>query len=479
MKYKTSSIVTLVLLLAAGGTSLQAMAQTATDNFSMPSAVPAGTKIQIDGSDSMQAVNQGLKSRFQKQFPGTDITLPSKYQGSDAGIKAVETGKVDLASIGRLITTSETARGIAAKEIGRSKIAIIVKDNNPYQGNLTLKDFAKIYRGEITNWSQLASSKGAKGKIKVIDRPNSSDTRRAFANYPVFQNGKLKTGSNAEKLTEDSTPAMVAKLGQNDIGYAPADQVKNIPGVRAITLHGTQPDNPKYPFSQPLVYAYNNKDGKVTDGAKAFLGYVSDPTGQTGINESIAAGVAATGAATATIDPNPVNDNNSTSITKTDDVVVPSTPELSTTTNSVSNTGIFPWWWMLPVLAAGGGLLWWLNRKKTTATTYRTSPSYSVPTRKSTETISGGASSTENRSSSGYIPTGTSTAKIESQRATVENLAPDLRQVWLAVNNDPTNFESIVTRSQHSEKHVTNALSQLESLGLVTQLPGRKYQRSH
>ncbi len=464
MKYKSSLILTLALLLAAGETNLNAVAQMATDSFPLPKTVAAGTKLHIDGSNSMQAVNQGLKERFQKQFPGTDITLPAKYQGSDTAVKAVEAGKVDLASIGRIITKEEIAKGIAAKEIGRSKIAIIVKNNNPYKGNLTLKDFAKIYQGKVTDWSQLASSKGAKGKIKVIDRPNTSDTRRAFSNYPVFQNGQLKTGSNVEKLTEDSTTAMVAKLGQNDIGYAPADQVKNIPGIRSITLHNTQPDNPKYPFSQPLVYAYKNKDGKVSEGAKAFVGYASDPTGQKGISESIAAGVVATDTA-------PVVDGNNVKPAPTiEDVAVPSTAEITTTTTPAPAKGGLPWWWMLPALAAGGGLLWFLNKKKPTETIYRTSTAY-APTRKSTDTI--------DRSSSGYIPTTTSTARVDAHQSTVEHLSPDLRDVWLAINNEPTNFDSIVTRAQHSETHVTNALSQLESMGLITQLPGRKYQRAH
>lgn len=477
MQHKNRSIVTLALLLLTGATHLKAVAQTPNDQFPLPKTVSDGTKVQIDGSNSMQAVNQGLKARFQKQFPGTDITLPTTYQGSDAGVKAVTAGKADLASIGRWITKAELDQGVAAKAIGRSKIAIIVKENNPYKGNLTLQDFAKIYRGEITDWSQLASAKGAKGKIKVIDRPNNSDTRRAFANYPVFQKGKLKTGANAQKLTEDSTPAMVAKLGDDGIGYAPADQVKNIPGIRAITLHGTQPDNPKYPFSQPLVYAYKNKDGKVTDGAKAFLGYVGDPTGKKGIEESIAAGVAATGAAATGTDPMGANPTNSID---TDPAIGASTAAVSEITTPGITTPIpatpatkggLPWWWMLPTLFAGGGLLWFLNRQKPTEPINQLSTSY-APTRKST--------ATSDRTSTGYIPTGTATGTVDEGRlASIENLSPDLRHVWLAINHEPTNFESIVTNSQHSEKYVTNALSQLETMGLVTQLPGRRYQRAH
>jgi phosphate transport system substrate-binding protein len=473
MQHKNSSIVTLTLLLLAGVTQINAVAQTPSDNFPLPKAVPSGTKVQIDGSNSMQAVNQGLKDRFQKQFPGTDVTLPATYQGSDAAVKAVEAGKADLASIGRWITKAELDQGVAAKAIGRSKIAIIVKDKNPYKGNLTLQDFAKIYRGEITDWSQLASAKGAKGKIKVIDRPDNSDTRRAFANYPVFQKGKLKTGANAQKLTEDSTQAMVAKLGDDGIGYAPADQVKNIPGIRAITLHGTQPNNPKYPFSQPLVYAYKAKDGQVTDGAKAFLGYVGDPTGKKGVAESIAAGVVAAGTAATAPDPANSIKNDPVIAANTAAVAGANTAEIATPipTTPAASTGGLPWWWMIPTLFAGGGLLWFVNRQKPTESVEQLRTAY-VPNSKST--------ATSDRTGTGYIPANTTTEAVETRRlAAIENLSPDLRHVWLAVNHEPTNFESIVTNSQHSDKYVTNALSQLETMGLVTQLPGRRYQRTH
>ncbi len=367
-----NSLIVIALLIAAGSTTLKTSAQTAADNFPLPASIAAGTKVQIDGSSSLQVVNQGLKERFQKQFPNADITVPTQYQGSDRGVQAIAEDKADLAGVGRLLTPAEKAQGLAAKSIGRSKIAIIVKDDNPYTGNLSLKDFGRIYRGEVTDWSQLPSANGAKGKITVIDRPDTSDTRRAFANYPVFQNGRLKTGSNAQKLTEDSTSAVVAKLGRDGIGYAPADQIKNIPGIRAITLHSTQPDNPKYPFSQPLAYVYKNKDGKVRDGAKAFLGYVSDPAGQLAIKESVVAGVSTVAAGTT---PNPTASTSPVTTTTTETTQAISTTgavspspttatETTTTTTRTDDRGGFNPLWLLLLPVAGGAI--WLLRKKPT-----------------------------------------------------------------------------------------------------------------
>jgi ABC-type phosphate transport system substrate-binding protein len=363
MKQQSSSIVTLALILAASGTTFNAHAQTAADNFPLPTSVPEGTKVQIDGSSSLQAVNQGLREKFQQKFPGTEVTVPTQYQSSDSGVKAVADDKADIAGIGRPLTSEEKAQGLTVKTIGRSKIAIIVGDKNPYKGNLTLKDFARIYRGEVTDWSQLPSAQGAKGPIKVIDRPDTSDTRRAFPNYPVFQNGKLKTGSNAQKLTEDSTQAVVDKLGEDGIGYAPVDQIKNIPGIRAVTLHGTQPDNPKYPFSQPLAYAYKNKGGQVRDGAKAFLGYVGDAAGQ----ELIAAGGVTvegqTPAPTATTSPATTPETTATPDPTATGTTTPGTTSEGTTTTSKKG-GLGDYWWLLPLALLGGGLLWLLGRKK-------------------------------------------------------------------------------------------------------------------
>jgi DNA processing protein len=57
------------------------------------------------------------------------------------------------------------------------------------------------------------------------------------------------------------------------------------------------------------------------------------------------------------------------------------------------------------------------------------------------------------------------------------DLAPDLQQVWLVVTSQPTSFDEIVSKSQLSTATVSGILLQLELLGLVTQLPGMRYQR--
>ena len=57
------------------------------------------------------------------------------------------------------------------------------------------------------------------------------------------------------------------------------------------------------------------------------------------------------------------------------------------------------------------------------------------------------------------------------------DLAPDLQQVWQVVGDSPASFDELVTQAKLPAPNVSSILLQLELLGLVTQLPGMRYQR--
>jgi phosphate transport system substrate-binding protein len=234
--------------------------------FPLPSAVPSGSKVTVDGSSSMKNINNALKKQFETKFSGTEVVVSEN--GTDASLKALRDGTIDLAAIGRPLTPAEKAEGFKEYSVTRHKIAMIVGPENPFNQSLTIEQFAQIFRGEIKDWSKVG---GAVGVIRVIDRPETSDTRQAFNNYPVFQKAPLKTGDNAKTVAEDQTDLVVADLGKDGIGYAIADQVQGRTDVRILKMHETLPNDSHYPFSQPLVYVY--KGAEPSNAAKAFLGY--------------------------------------------------------------------------------------------------------------------------------------------------------------------------------------------------------------
>ncbi|MGI0491168.1 DUF4912 domain-containing protein [Alkalinema pantanalense CENA528] len=378
------------------------LAQTANPP-SLPPSLPQGSIVRIDGSGSLAAVNQALKQSFEGKYAGSKVDFASR--GTDLGLQALVAGQVDLAAIGRSLTSAEKAQGLVAIPIKREKIAMVVGENNPFSKSLTIHQFAKIFRGELTDWSQVG---GQAGPIRVVDLPDASDTRKAFPNYPVFQTAPFQAVATATKLTDEQPETIAQQLGTDSIGYVTADQVSNLKGVKVLAMHDVLPTDPRYPFSQPLAYVY--RKGKVAPAAQAFLASVADPTGRQAIqsvssagaeipnvNADVAAAIAVgttaltagtnasspTAGAPASATPSPAAIPAATpSAAATASPVAPTdgsqaqvpassatgtTPD-ATSTNRVGavEAGLPDWlWFLLPLGAAG--LLWWsLKGRKTT-----------------------------------------------------------------------------------------------------------------
>jgi phosphate transport system substrate-binding protein len=372
---KESAIVSLALLLALVTTPMAAnlfvsapvlsQSPTETPSFPLPQAVENGTTVRIDGSNSLATINQSLKQSFEKQFSGTKVEVAAN--GTDAALKALLDGQIDVAALGRGLTPEEKAQGLEQVRLYREKIAIIVGTDNPFKGNLTDRQFARIFRGRITDWSQLGKSKG---KIRLIDRPATSGIREALSNYPVFRAAKFATGSTATQLTEDNTAEIVKQLGKDGISYALANQVSKLPDVRVLRLHQTLPDNPKYPFSQPLVYVYK-KDP--SPAIASFLGFTLAQPGKQAIEEAraaeanaIAANSTPSAEATPTATNTPSAEATSAATTTPNAEITPTDTDQQAVVSPAANNpiakGQIPIWWLLLPLAVMGGLVGWLLR---------------------------------------------------------------------------------------------------------------------
>ncbi len=412
-------IVNLALLLALASTPVMtnlfksdyvlAQSRSGTPSFPLPTAVPNGTKIRMDASRSMIWANEALKEGFEKKYSGTTVEITNN--GTDEALQALQEGKIDIAAIARRLTPKEEKQGLAEQLLRREKIAIIVGKDNPFKGNLTNEQFARIYRGQITNWSQLGRRAG---KIRVIDRPDSSDTREAFRNYPVFKGKLFKTGSNATQLDNDDPAEVIKELGNDGIGFVLANQVSKLDNVRILSLHNTLPDNPKYPFSQPLVYVFKKNP---PEAVKNFVGFATAAPGKEAIDEareqeavSVAQAVAqrissmenatatasveATAAATptprstetattdteeATADKKTVNNSADAAATETvgaatntsasgneatgEQALIPATSAGASTEAAEGTMRL--WWFLLPIAVGGALGLWWLlGRRK-------------------------------------------------------------------------------------------------------------------
>ncbi len=305
----------------------------AVPTFKLPSSLPSGTTLKVDGSSSMAVSGESLKKRYQEKFPATTVNL--KEDGTDAALKGVLDGTVDIAAVGRPLTQAEKAKGLTEAPISREKVAIIVGPENPFKKSITFDQFAKIFRGEITDWSQLG---GAPGPIRMVDRPASSDTRQALGQYTVFKGKPFKAGSSVVTVTKDTTEAVVKELGKDGIGYAIADQVIDQPTVKVLPLHETLPDDPRYPFSQPRGYVYKGEPNPAT---LAFLGIAVTRPGQEAMSSPSPSAAMVEPSASASPSVEPTTETQA------------SAPSAAVETEARP----FPWWWLLlPLLGLAG--LW-------------------------------------------------------------------------------------------------------------------------
>lgn len=328
-------------LLSETFTTLPVSAQAFSPSpFPLPASLPDGTTIKVDGSTSMQVANEEVQQRLQGKFSGSTVELAEN--GSNEALEALLNGDIEVAAIGRFLTDEEKAKGLKEARISREKIAIIVGADNPYQGDVTFDQFAKIFRGEITDWSEIG---GPAGPIRFVDRPDYSDTRIAFQNYPVFQSAPFETGVNTTQVADDRTETVIQALGNDGISYAVADQVTGDNRVKIVPMHQTLPDDIRYPFSQPRLYVYRDA---AAPAAQAFLGFATTAPGQ----EIAPAAVAA---------PSP---EASPEAASPEAAIAPSpeTTAQAPVSAEPDRGGGFPWWLLaIPLL---GGLLWWLTRSR-------------------------------------------------------------------------------------------------------------------
>jgi phosphate transport system substrate-binding protein len=369
---KDTSIIRLILWIALATTPMAAtllvsepiLAQSKPDSpaFTLPQTVQNGTTIRIDGSSNLSAINQSLKENFEKQYLGTKIETAAN--GTDAALKNLLDGKIDIVAMGRGLTPAEKAQGLEQVRLQREKIAIVVSADNPFKGSLTSRQFARIFRGQITNWSQLG---GPSAKIRLIDHPSTSETRNTFRTYPAFKNAEFATGPDATQLNNENTAEIIKQLGKDGISYVLANQVSKLQNVRVLQLHQALPDDARYPFSQPLVYVYKkNPSVSIVD----FLGFTLAPPGQKAIEQGRTAEAVAiatnitqpfvTSTPTAQTTP-AVTASPSASAFGEQPFIAPATAQNSPIVNKEA-----PFWLLLPLFftTVAGALLWWILGKR-------------------------------------------------------------------------------------------------------------------
>ena len=221
--------------------------------------------VSTDGSTSMEKVVGGLGEMFMELNNG--VTFTYNPTGSGSGIKAVQEGRCDIGLASRNLKAAEAESGLTETVLAYDGIAVIVNLENPVS-DLDVETIAKIYTGEITNWSEVG---GADAEIVLIGREAGSGTRDGFESIT----GTEDACQYRQELT--STGDVITAVSQNPgaIGYASVASVKDT--VKALTIGGVAPSNETildgtYVIQRPFVMV-TKSDAQLSAAAKAFFDY--------------------------------------------------------------------------------------------------------------------------------------------------------------------------------------------------------------
>lgn len=219
-----------------------------------------------DGSTSMEKVIGALGEEFQNN---TGISFTYNPTGSGSGIKAVQEGRCDIGLSSRDLKEEEKDSGLIGTVLAYDGLAVIVNPENPVS-DLSLEMIAKIYLGEITNWSEIG---GNDAEIVLIGREAGSGTRDGFESITDTEDAcKYR-----QELT--STGDVITTVSQNPgaIGYASVASVKDT--VKAVTVDSVTPTEAtikdgSYVLQRPFILV-TMADTELSEAAQKFFEYIT------------------------------------------------------------------------------------------------------------------------------------------------------------------------------------------------------------
>ena len=244
----------------------------------------------LTGSTTLLEVSQKWAEEFMKKNGGK-ITVNGG--GSGEGVSALLNGTTDLANSSRSIKKEEqdkaASTGIEIKEyeVLFDGICMVVSKNINVK-ELTFKQLADIYMGNITNWKQVG---GIDANIVAAARDTNSGTGEYFLQAVIQKDNKENDYSpNCLRLQSSSDVVNQVAGNENTIGYIGVGYLKdagstvNVVSIKvddssaAVSPSIETISDKSYPIARGLFIYSNN--AKMSEIAKAYIDFVLSQEGQ-------------------------------------------------------------------------------------------------------------------------------------------------------------------------------------------------------
>lgn len=269
IKLMVSAVLAATMLVGCGSTETTESSEGTSEAASSASSDDV---ITMSGSTSMEKLCNTLKEEYMNK---TGVEIDVQFTGSGAGIQAVSEGTVNIGNSSRALKEEEKAKGISENIVALDGIGIIVDKANTVT-DISKDNLAKVYKGEIKNWSELG---GADEPIIVIGREAGSGTRGAFEEI-------LSVEDNCVYAQEiSSTGAVMAKVASTSgaIGYVSLDVIDDTVSTLKVDGIEATADNIKngtYTIQRPFVMATKGAISEQSQTVQDFFNYLNSEEGQ-------------------------------------------------------------------------------------------------------------------------------------------------------------------------------------------------------
>ena len=245
-------------ILMAAGLSAMTLVGCGTENST--------STVATDGSTSMEKVIGYLSEAYMEE--NEDVKVTYNPTGSGAGIQAVAEGRCEIGLASRDLKEAEKENMIGTI-VAIDGIAVIVNLENPVT-NLTLEQIAALYKGEITNWSEVG---GQDSPVVLIGREAASGTRDGFESITDTED----MCQYAQELTSTGDVVQTVASNPNAIGYASLASVKDT--VKILDVEGVTPttetiQNGTYKVQRNFLFV-TKKNAALSEAAQAFFDFAT------------------------------------------------------------------------------------------------------------------------------------------------------------------------------------------------------------
>jgi phosphate transport system substrate-binding protein len=236
----------------------------------------SGTYTASGGGGALPAV-QALTARFKELHPAVNLIVSES--GSSSAIKLVLSGTIDVGFVSRELTEAEQQQ-VVGIPIGFTGTAVVVNSANPVM-NLNREQLRKIYSGEITNWSALASGDQM---IRPYIREAKAATRQTFEAY-LFAGAVPAYGKNVVEQVEVEAMLGAVNSFRGAIGIASTgSRTSSDARVKIVQIDGvaaTQENiaSGAYKIVRPLALIYG-RSSELKPTIRAFFEFVKSAEGQ-------------------------------------------------------------------------------------------------------------------------------------------------------------------------------------------------------